>query len=113
MISTNGPRRKEQRKFGRRAVAIHGTVEVDCRSLVSCVVHNLSEGGALIELIDKVELPRSFVLRLHSSNAKIGCELTRADGNSYGIAFHRLEGAAAVAVQQAVREALLSRSAPA
>lgn len=99
-----GQRRQEQRKFGRRAVSIHATIEVDYRTLVSCVVRNLSEGGALLELIDTVELPQTFVLRLHNSDAKIACELTRSTGNTYGVAFNQLDGAAGAAVSRVIRD---------
>lgn len=104
MNALKGPRPNEQRKFGRRAVAIHATIEVECRTIVSCVVRNLSEGGALLELIDTVALPPSFILRLHNSDAKIPCMLNRSNANTHGVVFEQINGAAGAAVLRAIRD---------
>lgn len=93
----------EQRKFGRRAVAMRATVEVLGRPHIACVIRNLSEGGALIELIDKAELPRSFGLLLHNSNAIIECALTHRTGNACGVAFKPQDGIVGAAVKRAIR----------
>ena len=102
MKSSLAQRAQDQRRFGRRATAIHATVEVENRPLVSGVIRNLSEGGALLELIDKTELPESFWLRLHDTNAKLLCELTRKSGNAYGVAFKAQGGNVAAIVRKAL-----------
>ena len=93
----------EQRKFGRRAVAVRATIEVLGRPHIACFIRNLSNGGALVELIDKVELPRSFGLMLHNSNATIECELTHRTGNACGVAFKPQNGIVGAAVKRAIR----------
>ncbi|MEQ1697411.1 MAG: PilZ domain-containing protein [Hyphomicrobiaceae bacterium] len=93
----------DQRKYGRRAVAMRATIEVLGRSHISCIIHNLSDGGALIELIDKAVLPRSFGLRLHNSNATIDCELTHRTGTAFGVAFKPQDGIVGAAVKRAIR----------
>lgn len=97
----------DQRKFGRRAVAIHATVEVLGRPHFPCLVRNLSEGGALIELIDRADLPPLFGLRLQNSNASIECERTHRTGTAYGVAFKPQVGVVGAAVKRAIRNTLL------
>ena len=93
----------EQRKFRRRAVAMRATIEVLGRPHIACNIRNLSEGGALIELIDRAELPHSFGLLLHNSNATIECELTHRTGNACGVAFKPQDGIVGAAVKRAIR----------
>ena len=93
----------EQRKHGRRAVAMRATIEVLGRSHHSCIIYNLSEGGALFELTDKAELPRNFGLRLHNSNATIDCGLTHRTGSAYGVSFKPQDGIVGAAVKRAIR----------
>lgn len=101
----------EQRKFGRRSVALHAIVEVLGRSHLPCVVRNLSEGGALIELIDRAELPASFGLRLPNSNATIPCDRTHKTGNAYGITFRQQDGIVGAAIKRAIRNTQLALKA--
>lgn len=98
----------DKRKFGRRAVAIHATVEVLGRPHFPCLIRNLSEGGALLELIDRTNLPPTFGLRLQNSNATIECELTHRTGSAYGVAFKPQSGVVGAAVKRAIRNTLLA-----
>jgi hypothetical protein len=93
----------DQRKYGRRAVAMRATVEILGRSHLACIIRNLSEGGALFELIEKAELPRNFGLRLYNSNATIECELTHRTGKACGVAFKSQDGIVGAAVRRAIR----------
>lgn len=95
----------EQRKFGRRAVALHAVVEVQGRAHAGCVVRNLSDGGALIELTDKKEVPREFGLRLANSNSLIECQLVHTNGNNLGIKFKSQDGPRGAAAKRAIRNA--------
>lgn len=95
----------EQRKFGRRAVALHAVIEVQGRSHAGCVIRNVSDGGALIELIDKKEMPRDFGLRLGNSNSLIECQIVHANGNSFGIVFKAQDGPGGAAAKRAIRGA--------
>lgn len=101
----------DQRKFGRRAVAIHATVEVLGRPHFPCWIRNLSEGGALLELIDRADLPSTFGLRLPNSNASIECELTHQTGSAYGVAFKPQGGVVGAAVKRAIRNTQLAMKA--
>ena len=96
----------DQRKFSRRALAMRASVEVLGRPTLACTILNLSEGGALIELIDRAPLPRYFGLRLHNSNALIDCERTHMTGTAHGITFKPQDGIVGAAVKRAIRNTL-------
>lgn len=89
---------RDRRQFGRRAATIHAFIEMAGRPGVNCIIRDISEGGALIELFDSFELPKTFGLRLPQSNILVDCELVRATGpssNRFGVAFRPQNSAVA------------------
>lgn len=101
----------DKRRFGRRALAMQATIEILGRGRISCIIHNISPGGAFIELIGKVApLPREFGLCLANSNVVIKCQIAHSDGATYGITFLPqvgIEGAAAKRAIKNTQEALM------
>jgi PilZ domain-containing protein len=79
----------EGRKFKRRAVyhsaMIYGT---NGARLTSCVVRNVSVGGAQIELQREVELPKTFLLSL-SENGQVRrrCKIVWRFSTAIGVSF--------------------------
>lgn len=77
----------EKRQFGRRQTHTRAWIKVAGRPPVSCIVHNTSEGGALLECEEKAWLPFSF--RLVSEDKQIDrvCEIRHQNGNRVGVEF--------------------------
>jgi PilZ domain len=92
-----------KRQFERSFVSVKAFVEILGRPRISCYVRNISEGGALIDIIDHVGLPRTFGLQLETSSVVIECELTHATKNNYGVAFKMPEGIVGTAMKRAIR----------
>lgn len=77
----------EKRQFGRRQTYIHAWVRVSGRPAISCIVRDLSQGGALLEFDEDVWLPYSF--RVTSVDKQIDrvCEVRHETANRVGVEF--------------------------
>jgi hypothetical protein len=95
----------ERRRFGRRATTIHAFIDVSGRPGVACVIRNLSEGGALIELFQTTELPPAVGLRLPNTKIMIDCEIVRSTGNKLGIKFKPQHGSIGAEARRALKTA--------
>ena len=88
----------EKRSFGRRQTYLHGWVKIPGRPPLACTIHNMSVGGALLEFMNTVPLPFSFVLTIEGSKQTYGCEVRHTAGARTGVGFVDI-----ATVQQAAR----------
>jgi hypothetical protein len=80
--------RIEWRQFGRRWSNVHGWIHVDGRPRAACLVRNVSEGGALIEIEPSAGLiPDQFTLVIQALQIEIGCEVRHQRHGSLGVRF--------------------------
>ena len=60
---------EDRRQFGRRHTHLVGRVKVSGRGTLSCIVRNMSEGGALLVFDRPETVPFSFLLTIDGNNA--------------------------------------------
>jgi hypothetical protein len=77
----------ERRQFGRRPTFQHGWVKIPGRPPLTCVIRNISEGGALLQFDSAPTLPYSFLLDIESFGLTIGCEIRHHYGEKIGVQF--------------------------
>lgn len=77
----------EKRQFGRRDTDMRGWVRVAGRPVISCVVRELSQGGALLEFMDDVWLPYGFRLTTECKQIDRYCEPRHKNGKRIGVRF--------------------------
>lgn len=77
----------EQRQFGRRRTLIHAIVVTPNGGRQSCIVRNVSQGGALLELRDPHKLPVHFKLIVGADRFEADCELRHRTENATGVLF--------------------------
>jgi methyl-accepting chemotaxis protein len=72
----------ERRKNPRRRVLKSGTISFDRGESLDCVVRNISELGACLELESRVNIPDDFTLIVKTANMIRLCHVVwRASGN--------------------------------
>ena len=79
----------ERRQFGRRTIRTYAWVEMATRPRVSCIVMNVSETGALLELLDAVPLTIQFRLVVDHLPGCAYCEVRHQYERRVGIMFIR------------------------
>jgi hypothetical protein len=77
----------EQRQFGRRRTLIHAIVVTSNGCRQSCIVRNVSSGGALLELSDPHKLPVHFKLIVGADRFEAECEIRHRTANGVGVLF--------------------------
>lgn len=77
----------ERRQFGRRETFIHGMLLVPGRPAVACVVRNVSERGALLEVELKWTLPYRVRLVVEAKRLDIYCEVRHHGAHGIGVEF--------------------------
>jgi hypothetical protein len=83
----------EQRQAGRRRTLKGARIVFNRgRSVINCVVRNLSSTGALLRVDSPVGIPDEFVLTLDDGPSSV-CHVARRTGNEIGVEFVR-EGSA-------------------
>lgn len=85
------PQNAERRQFGRRQSGAHGWIKVRGRPPLPCVVRNISEGGALLEVGATEGLPFRFRVVIESEGIDCDCEARHNYGSSVGVEFVRNE----------------------
>ena len=78
----------ERRAFGRRETNIKATVRAG-NCMHTCIIKDLSEGGALLEFDSHFALPSLLWLRWDDVPSEIICEVRRHHGNRAGVQFAR------------------------
>ena len=81
----------ERRQFGRRETTLHGWVAVEGRPRIACVVKNISEGGALLELPITKYLPFHFNLVIDCKGFQALCEVRHQSESHVGVQFVRFD----------------------
>ena len=101
---------KRNRTANRHDVNLRACIEVLGRPPVGCIVHNLSEAGARLELLGRVYLPKSFILRFDNQGAAVRCETARAAGVGIGVRFSFETKPEGLAAKRLIRDTLASAS---
>jgi hypothetical protein len=77
----------ERRQFGRRETCIHAWILVEGRPRTACVVRNVSEGGALLELEVPAWMPFRFLLDVEAKRFRSQCEIRHKGAHGLGVTF--------------------------
>lgn len=78
----------DRRAFGRRTTLLRGKVILPGRGRIYCMIHNLSEGGALLEFEDgRISMPHRFELEIEIFGTRLMCEPRHASDAGVGVRF--------------------------
>ena len=77
----------ERRQFGRRPTFQHGWVKIPGRPPITCVLRNMSEGGALLMFEQPQCLPYAFIMEVDGTGLTYGCEVRHHYGVKVGVEF--------------------------
>jgi hypothetical protein len=83
----------ERRAFGRRPTHIHGMVYTRGFRPIRCIVTDISEGGARLELSEAFRLPPNFRLMWEGSGMETMCEVRHQSDAMVGAMFLDGKGA--------------------
>jgi hypothetical protein len=78
----------ERRAFGRRRTNIRANVRIGYR-VVTCTIKDISEGGALLEFDEHLELSARVWLSWPDQPNELVCEVRHSRNNSAGVQFVR------------------------
>lgn len=81
------PQRAERRQFGRRQTYAHGIISARGRPDIPCIMRDVSDGGALLDVAYPQWLPSRFRLTVELSGFQSDCEIVRRMENSVGVRF--------------------------
>lgn len=84
-----GVRRPERRQFGRRQICERGHIETPDGRQRPCLVVDISDGGARIQLSGPEAAPAAFQLVLPGLDMKVACEVVHEVAGQLGLAFTR------------------------
>jgi PilZ domain-containing protein len=77
----------ERRQFGRRQTCVHATISPRGRPVVPCVMRDVSEDGALLEVVHPEWLPTRFRLIVEAFGIESDCEIVRRTDVAVGVRF--------------------------
>lgn len=77
----------DRRAFGRRPTNLHAVIHIPRRPPIRCVVKDISEGGALLELAGAASLPMRISLVWDGSGVEARCEVRHVSGTRVGVQF--------------------------
>jgi PilZ domain len=77
----------ERRQFGRRKTYVHAIIKARGRSAMPCVMRDVSEGGALLEVSHPEWLPPRFRLIIEANGFEGDCEVVHRAEDSVGVRF--------------------------
>ena len=77
----------ERRQFGRRQILVHALMIMRGRPAILCIMRDISEGGALLEVEHPEWVPRRFRLVVEASGFDVECEVVRRIGTAIGVRF--------------------------
>lgn len=77
----------ERRQFGRRQTCVHATIALRGRPVILCVMRDLSEQGALLEVAHPEWLPTRFRLIVEELGIESDCEVVRRTEVAVGVRF--------------------------
>jgi len=77
----------DRRQFGRRQTCVHATIAPRGRPVILCVMRDVSEDGALLEVSHPEWLPRRFRLIVEAMGIESDCEVVRRTEVAVGVRF--------------------------
>ena len=77
----------DRRVFGRRESCIRAVVYIAGRPPLHCIVRNYSQGGALLELAEPVDVTGHARLVIESQGVDVNCEVRHHNGTGMGVRF--------------------------
>jgi hypothetical protein len=77
----------ERRQFGRRQTYMHARISARGRPSVPCIMRDVSDGGALLEVSYPQWLPSRFRLTLEANGFTADCEIVRRTDGAVGVRF--------------------------
>ena len=77
----------ERRHFGRRQTCVHATIVARGRSPIPCVMRDVSEGGALLQVAHPEWLPARFRLLIEANGFEADCEIAHRTDDAVGVCF--------------------------
>lgn len=86
---------QEARRFGRRITSYSGWIRIPGRPPQSCMVLNISLGGALLECHHPQALPYNFELIIDAMNTRYACEARHCTSTTIGVEFSQVAQEAA------------------
>lgn len=81
------PRASERRQFGRRLTHVHAVILARGRPAEPCVMRDVSEGGALLEVRYPRLLPSRFRLVAEAVGFEADCEIAHRSHDTAGVRF--------------------------
>lgn len=81
------PRGPERRQFGRRRTNVHATILARGRPAEPCVMRDVSNGGALLEVRYPRLLPSRFRLVAEAVGLEADCEIAHRTEGGAGVRF--------------------------
>jgi hypothetical protein len=86
-FAVSSPRGAERRQFGRRQTYVHARIHARGRPSVPCIMRDVSEGGALLQVEHPQWLPSRFRLRFEADGTEADCEVVRRTEDAVGVRF--------------------------
>ena len=83
----NGPVVSEHRRAPRRRILKRGIIGLRNGGAIDCIVRNISNTGAALDVASPVGIPRDFTL-IVEPNIRSACHIARYKGNSIGVRFN-------------------------
>lgn len=77
----------ERRQFGRRQTHVHALISARGRPPVPCLMRDISDGGALLEVAHPEWLPSRFRLLVEAVGFEADCEIVHRDDSAVGVRF--------------------------
>ena len=77
----------ERRQFGRRQTNVHAYISTRGRPLLPCVMRDISEGGALLEVHHPEWVPSRFRLLIETMRVEVDCEVAHRTDVAVGVRF--------------------------
>jgi hypothetical protein len=78
---------QEHRAHPRQRILKAGTIAFNRAGVISCMVRNISEGGACLEVDSPVGVPEDFTLVIESDHMKRPCQVRWRTGKRIGVQF--------------------------
>jgi PilZ domain len=77
----------ERRLFGRRQDRLLAVINARSRSSIPCIVQDMSDGGALLEVAQPSLLPLRFQVLIEATGRAADCEIVHRTDTTVGVRF--------------------------
>lgn len=78
---------KDNRASSRRRIFKAGTIAFDCGAGIDCIVRNISEAGACLEIESPVGIPNTFTLLIKNEGISKNARVKWRKAKRIGVAF--------------------------